>query len=172
VKSADPLFVLETLRAICLALPAARETVTFGHPTFQAGKKTFAVLEEYRGELCIVFKAELPVQQALIQSPRFFSAPYVGKKGWVSLRATGALDWKEIGDLVLASYRLLATPAMASALDARRRGRDPSVAKTSGTAQRRHAPGTSGQKSGTRTTHRKKQIAVKGAPTRTKSKKR
>src|SRR5579884_1620137 len=38
--------ILFKLREICLALPGASETVTFGHPTFQAGKmKTFAVLE-------------------------------------------------------------------------------------------------------------------------------
>jgi predicted DNA-binding protein (MmcQ/YjbR family) len=103
------LAILKKLRALCLKLPDARETVTFGHPTFQAGKKTFCVLEEYKGELCIVFKAELPDQQALIQSPRFFAAPYIGKHGWVSLRASGKLDWGEIRDLVTESHRLVVT---------------------------------------------------------------
>ena len=102
------LAILKKLRALCLKLPDARETVTFGHPTFQAGKKTFCVLEEYKGELCIVFKAELPDQQALIQSPRFFTAPYIGKHGWVSLRTNGKLDWGEIRDLVTESHRLVA----------------------------------------------------------------
>jgi predicted DNA-binding protein (MmcQ/YjbR family) len=100
--------ILKKLRAICLALPSASETITFGHPTFQVAKKTFCVLEEYEGELCIVFKAELPSQQALIQSPRFFTAPYIGKHGWVSLRCTSKLDWKEIADLVGASHVLIA----------------------------------------------------------------
>jgi predicted DNA-binding protein (MmcQ/YjbR family) len=108
--------ILKKLRAICRALPKASETVTFGHPTFQVAKKTFCVLEEYKGELCIVFKAELPAQQSLIKSPRFFTAPYIGKHGWVSLRCSSALDWKEIKDLVVESRRLVAkktTPANA-----------------------------------------------------------
>ena len=45
---------LANLRPICLALPEARETTTFGHPTFQAGKKTFAVLDHYQGVECLV----------------------------------------------------------------------------------------------------------------------
>lgn len=109
--------ILKRLRTICLALPQARETVTFGHPTFQAGTKTFGVLEEYKGELCFVFKAELPVQQALIQSPRFFTAPYIGKKGWTSLRVGGRLDWGEIEDLATHSYRLVAAKRMLAELD-------------------------------------------------------
>ena len=109
------LAILKKLRAICLALPDASETVTFGHPTFQVAKKTFCVLEECTGEPCIVFKAELPAQQALIQSPRFFTAPYIGKHGWVSLRANGKLDWKEIEDLVAASHALIARPGRAVA---------------------------------------------------------
>jgi predicted DNA-binding protein (MmcQ/YjbR family) len=31
--------------------------------------------------------------------------------GWVSLRAQGKLDWKEIAELVKASYDLTARPA-------------------------------------------------------------
>jgi predicted DNA-binding protein (MmcQ/YjbR family) len=117
----NELAILKKLRTLCLKLPDARETVTFGHPTFQAGKKTFCVLEEYKGELCIVFKAELPDQQALIQSPRFFTAPYIGKHGWVSLRASGKLDWKEIADLVRASWRLVAGVRASSARKKRAR---------------------------------------------------
>ncbi len=102
--------ILKKLRAICLSLPDASETVTFGHPTFQRDGKTFCVLEEYKGELCIVFKAELPTQQALIQSPRFFTAPYIGKHGRVSLRASSKPDWGEIQELVTTSHALVANP--------------------------------------------------------------
>lgn len=112
----NELAILKKLRALCMKLPDARETVTFGHPTFQAGKKTFCVLEEYKGELCIVFKAELPDQQALIQSPRFFTAPYIGKHGWVSLRASGKLDWGEVRDLVTESHRLVAAASVSARL--------------------------------------------------------
>ncbi|MBI5363641.1 MAG: MmcQ/YjbR family DNA-binding protein [Planctomycetes bacterium] len=101
--------VLARLCKLALALPGASETVTFGHPAFRVAKKLFVVLEEYRGELCLVFKAELPRQQELVLSPRFFVAPYVGKHGWVSLRVHAApLDWKEIAELVRESWRLVA----------------------------------------------------------------
>jgi len=109
----NELAILKKLRAICLALPDTSETVSFGHPTFQVAKKTFCVLEPYKGELCLVFKAELPTQQALIQSPRFFAAPYIGKHGWVSLRCASKLDWGEIEDLVGESHRLVAQPPRA-----------------------------------------------------------
>jgi predicted DNA-binding protein (MmcQ/YjbR family) len=126
---------LSRLRKICLALPGAVEFVSFGHPgwrvdqaeasagsTRRSGRReekaSFAFYEEYKGERCIVFKAELPVQQALVKSPRFFVAPYIGKKGWVSLRCTTELDWGEIADLVRESCRLVTTPTLA-----RRRGR-------------------------------------------------
>lgn len=111
----NELAILKKLRAICLALPDTNETVSFGHPTFQVAKKTFCVLEHYKGELCLVFKAELPSQQALIQSPRFFTAPYIGKHGWVSLRCTSKLDWGEIEDLVGESHRLVAAKTRAKA---------------------------------------------------------
>ena len=39
--------ILTKLREICLALPKTSETVTFGHPTFQVGTKTFTVLETW-----------------------------------------------------------------------------------------------------------------------------
>jgi predicted DNA-binding protein (MmcQ/YjbR family) len=107
-RGSDALAILTRLRKLALALPGATETVTFGHPTFQVAKRTFAVLEEYQGELCLVFKTELPRQQELVLSPRFFVAPYVGKHGWVSQRVHAApLDWKEIEGFVTESWRLV-----------------------------------------------------------------
>lgn len=107
----DP--ILGKLRAICRALPGAEEYASFGHPGWRVGKKGFAFHEAYRGELCIVFKASLPTQQALVASPRFFVAPYTGKHGWTSLRCSTRLDWGEIADLVAESHRLV-TAALSS----------------------------------------------------------
>lgn len=106
----DP--ILEKLRKICRALPGAEEYTSFGHPGWRVGKVGFAFYEVYQGELCIVFKAELPAQQALVASARFFVAPYIGKHGWTSLRGSTKLDWGEIADLVAESRRLVA-PAQA-----------------------------------------------------------
>lgn len=65
-KKASMAKVLERLRRIALALPEASETVSFGHPTFRAGKKTFAVFENYRGEDTICFKATREDQALLV----------------------------------------------------------------------------------------------------------
>jgi len=50
--------VLERLREICLVLADVDEVTTFGHSTFRAKGKMFAVLEEYKGELGICVKVE------------------------------------------------------------------------------------------------------------------
>ncbi len=113
---------LARLRAICLSLPETSETVSWGHPTFRAGKKTFAVLEEYGGSLTVAFKAGLLDQDALLNDPRFFATPYIGQRGWVSLKLDGRPDWKEIERLVVRSYRLVALKRMLAALESRGRG--------------------------------------------------
>src|SRR5437016_11220301 len=100
--------LLMKLREICLALPEVVETVKWGHPTFQAGKKIFAVLDHYHGQLCIAFRTSLEAQKRLCRDERFFPAPYAATKGWVCLSAEGKLNWSEVRDLILASYRLAA----------------------------------------------------------------
>ncbi len=107
------------LRAICLELPETDEVATFGNPTFRAGKKTFAVLEAYRGGLTLALKAAPFDHDALLHDPRFFATPYVGQHGWVSLRMSGAIDWGEVEDLVVASYRTVALKRMLAALRGR-----------------------------------------------------
>ena len=99
--------VLIKLRAICLALPETQEVKTWGHPTFKAGTKPFAVLEQYNGHLCICFKTTLPLQQLLIEDPRYFKTPYIGKQGWVSLLAERTANWREVRQLVRESYKLV-----------------------------------------------------------------
>ena len=118
----DPEKVLTRLRRTCLALPEVYETTSFGHPTFRAGKsgkKTFAVFENYRGEDTICLKATLEDQALLVLDPRYFVAPYIGKHGWTSMRTEGALDWEEVEELVLESYRLVASKSMLEKLGER-----------------------------------------------------
>ena len=97
---------LSRLRGVCLALPDATETVTFGNPTFQVHQKTFCVLEDYRGELSVCFKVGKQHQSLFLKDPRFYRTPYVGQHGWVSLRIHAApVNWKEIAELAANSYR-------------------------------------------------------------------
>ena len=97
--------ILKKLRKVCLRLPEAEETVSFGHPTFRVrGGKIFAVLEEYKGELGICVNVGKLLQGI------FFRTPYIGQHGWVTLRVYAArLNWKEIRELTKGSY-LLAAP--------------------------------------------------------------
>ena len=99
--------VLEKLRSICLALPDSEEVRTWGHPTFRTRKKAFCVFEQYKGVWSIVVKVEKEHQSLFLKDPRFYLTPYIGPKGWVSLKADGKLDWNEVRHLVAESHRLV-----------------------------------------------------------------
>ena len=101
--------LLTRLRKICSQLPHSKETVTFGHPTFQVAGKTFAVIEQYKGELGLALKVEKELQQLFLKDPRFYLTPYIGKHGWVTLRMeSNGLNWPEVREMVRGSYRLIA----------------------------------------------------------------
>jgi predicted DNA-binding protein (MmcQ/YjbR family) len=109
--------VLLRLRKLCLSLPEVRETVKWGHPTFEAGKKIFAVLDRYEGRPCIAFRAALDKVDELLADNRFSEAPYAARFGWVCLNIDGRLDWAEVEHLVQGSYRLVALKRMLAALE-------------------------------------------------------
>jgi predicted DNA-binding protein (MmcQ/YjbR family) len=115
--------ILRRLRKICLRLPAAIEGLSFGHPTFRAEKRIFAVLEEYKGELGICLKVGKLLQGVFLNDPRFFRTPYIGKHGWVTLRAYAApLNWNEIRELVKCSYDLVAPAKVRPRTKKKRKG--------------------------------------------------
>jgi len=99
---------LTELRRICLALPEATETLTWGQPHFRVRGKIFTGLGDHAGISNIAFKLEREHADAVIQDPRFYRAPYVGAHGWVSMRVEDIRDWGEVRALVLESYRLIA----------------------------------------------------------------
>jgi predicted DNA-binding protein (MmcQ/YjbR family) len=106
VTKRDP--VLEKLRAICLALPDTKQTITWGKPHFRVGEKIFAGYGAEDGKASMGFKLEPLHAKRIVQDPRFRPAPYVGHKGWVSMDAGKVSDWEEVRALVLESYRLIA----------------------------------------------------------------
>jgi predicted DNA-binding protein (MmcQ/YjbR family) len=112
----DESSLLTRLRRICLRLPEVRETVKWGHPTFEAGKKIFAVLDRYEGRLCIAFRTQRENLEEMLTDKRFMEAPYASRYGWVCLFADGPIDWAEVERLLLASYRLVALKRMLAAL--------------------------------------------------------
>jgi len=96
------------LREICLSLPATKETLTWGQPHFRVGEKIFSGYGEEKGKKVIGFKLEMDHADAMLDDPRFWRAPYVGHKGWVSMDATQVRHWEEVRLLIHESYRLIA----------------------------------------------------------------
>jgi predicted DNA-binding protein (MmcQ/YjbR family) len=109
--------MVQKVRRICLALPEAVETVSFGHPTFRAGKKTFAVVEEYKGIPSLALNAGTDDQEFLLRDDRFYRTPYAGNRGWVSLRLDRPFTWREVGALARLAYRHVASRRMIAALE-------------------------------------------------------
>ena len=111
---------LTRVAAICLALPEATREVMGSHAGFRVRKKTFAYfLNDHHGDGIVSVCAKvLPGDNtALIsaQPARFYMPAYIGPKGWVALRLDrGAVDWKEVAELVETSYGLVAPKSLAA----------------------------------------------------------
>jgi predicted DNA-binding protein (MmcQ/YjbR family) len=120
---------LDHMREICLALPETKETLTWGQPHFRVGEKIFAGCGDEKGRAVIGFKLDMDHADAIIQDPRFWRAPYVGHKGWVSMDASAVDDWDEVRSLVLESYRLIAPRKTVARLDASAGARAPVMRK-------------------------------------------
>jgi predicted DNA-binding protein (MmcQ/YjbR family) len=109
--------ILARFRGLCLKLPEASETGSFGHPNFRAGKRTFAAFEWIQGRPTLAFRLGADeVGQALLQGERFFATPY-GRGLWASLWADRTIDWKLVEKLVERSYRQVALKRMLAGLD-------------------------------------------------------
>jgi predicted DNA-binding protein (MmcQ/YjbR family) len=100
--------ILTKMREICLSLPDTKETLTWGQPHFRVGDKIFSGYGEEKGKKVIGFKLEMDHADAMLDDPRFWRAPYVGHKGWVSMDATQIRHWEEVRILIHESYRLIA----------------------------------------------------------------
>jgi predicted DNA-binding protein (MmcQ/YjbR family) len=112
---------LAELRDLCLAFPEAVEVEAWGRPTFRAGKKIFAVFSgDDEHPFTVIFKPDADDREALLEDHRFYSPPYFGPGGWLSLDFEAApVDWDEVHELLDASYRQVALKRMLKALDER-----------------------------------------------------
>jgi hypothetical protein len=105
---------LVRLTKICLALPEAARRDSGSHAAFLVRKSTFAYfLNDHHGDgiVSVVCKA-LPGDNTAIaaaQPTRFYLPAYIGSRGWIALRLDiGKIDWDEVAELVVGSYRLIA----------------------------------------------------------------
>lgn len=105
---------LERVRALCLSWPEVSETISHGHPTFKAGKKSFAVCGIYSPS--VAFKADFQLQASLEGDERFFPTPYMAHRGWLSLHLNEETDWELVGEMLEHSYRQVATKTMKAKL--------------------------------------------------------
>jgi hypothetical protein len=121
--SSEPKRVLERLRAICLALPEARELVSHGIPAFQAGGRMFAYFRhDHHGDgmtVACVKTTGRDEQTLLIEAdPGLYSWPaYYGPSGWISINLEPAeTDWDHVAAKVRSSYLLAAPRRLAARL--------------------------------------------------------
>ena len=107
--------VFTRARRLCLSLPESSETLSWGHPNFRAGRKTFCAFEIIKGRPSIAFR--LPPKEATgaLIDGRSFATPY-GRGLWISVWVDGAVDWKQLASLVDRSYRTVATRRQIAAL--------------------------------------------------------
>jgi predicted DNA-binding protein (MmcQ/YjbR family) len=96
------------MREICLALPDTKETMTWGKPHFRVGEKIFCGCGEESGKATIGFKLAMEHAARVIKDPRFWRAPYVGHKGWVSMDASSVKNWGDVKAMIIESYCLIA----------------------------------------------------------------
>lgn len=105
---------LTRLAKICLALPETARSNRGSHNAFLVGKRIFAYfLNDHHGDgiVSVACKALAGDNKLLAaaQPTRFYLPAYIGPRGWVALRLdTGEVDWEEVAELVMGSYRLVA----------------------------------------------------------------
>jgi hypothetical protein len=109
----------ERLLRLCRTLPEATTTHHDQHVGFQVGGRTFAwyVDDEHGdGRVGVLCKAPPGENTALVAADphRYYLPRYVGKRGWVGLRLDlQDVDWGEVAELVVDSYRLVAPRRLA-----------------------------------------------------------
>ena len=110
---------LARLMKICLALPEAILEQASRHATFLVRKDVFAYyLNDHHGDgiVSVCCKVLPGDNEALIaaQPAKFYMPAYIGPRGWVAFRLdVSGLDWKEVAELVVGSYRLIAPKRLA-----------------------------------------------------------
>lgn len=109
--------LLDELREICLALPEAAETTNFGSPWFRAGRKPFAIFGVRDGVPGVSVRVDPFARELLLEDARYAPTPYMHHHGWLTLGLEGPIDWDEVEDIVLDSYRMQALKRMLRALD-------------------------------------------------------
>jgi predicted DNA-binding protein (MmcQ/YjbR family) len=111
---------LVRLTKICLALPETSRQIHGQHAGFQVRKKTFCYfLNDHHGDGIVAITGKVirgdNTALAAANPARFYLPAYIASKGWVALRLdVGAIDWEEVAELAVGSYRLVAPRGLAA----------------------------------------------------------
>lgn len=116
---------LRQLREIALGFPEAFEKISWGRPVFCAPKMfvMYGGNQKRDGAMrafpySMLVKVDESDRRALEQDSRFYFPAYMGPFGWLGLDFTAAtVDWREVRELVDASYRLVAPKKLVRLLD-------------------------------------------------------
>lgn len=109
---------------LCLALPEVAVELIGQHSAFSVRGKKFAYfLVDHHGDgrVSIQCKGAPGENRALVEGDpvRFFLPPYMAHRGWVGLYVdVGAIDWREVVELVTEAYLLTAPKRLAAQLQA------------------------------------------------------
>lgn len=107
--------VFARARRLCLACPETEETLSWNHPSFRVGRKTFCAFEMVKERPSIAFRLAPVDCEAALRRKHFFATPY-GRGLWVSAWVDGTIDWKLIESLVGRSYRTVTSKRLSKAL--------------------------------------------------------
>lgn len=107
---------LDKLRAFVATLPETSESKQFGTPAFKAGKKTFLTVFRHGGRMRLEFWVGPELQATLTDDPRFVIPRYIGHRGWIDLDVERSINWDEVRELAVGSYRHFALKRMLKAL--------------------------------------------------------
>jgi predicted DNA-binding protein (MmcQ/YjbR family) len=105
---------LRRVSAICSALPETVCAIHEDYADFRVRKKVFAYfLNNHHGDriVSICVKSELGenVDRSFARPDLYYLPAYIGKRGWFGMRLDrGAIDWKEVENIIHLSYRLVA----------------------------------------------------------------
>ncbi|MGI4876327.1 MAG: phosphoribosylglycinamide formyltransferase [Janthinobacterium lividum] len=117
---AKPATLLDRVRALALALPAAAEKQSYGSPGFRVeGGKFFCYFSDNHhgdGVTAILVKASGADEQAMLieRDPELYFRPaYFGAAGWIGLRLDADTDWTAVEDWLSRSWRASAPKRLA-----------------------------------------------------------
>lgn len=123
-RDTRPEALLEKVRGIALALPAAEEKLSHGTPGFTVvGGKMFAYFSDDHhgnGITAVLVKTSGAEEQAMLieaEPALYFRPAYLGPSGWIGLRLDrGDVDWDHVADWLLKSWRRAAPRRLADVI--------------------------------------------------------